>query len=666
MLVNVDVLGAVAVRADAAAGGAEISGLALGGRRARVALVALALSGGYLPADRLAAIIWGDNLPPTWQPALRGVVRGLRSACAPVGGGDQRLIVTAPSGYRLADDAVVDTEHAAAQVRQAAVLLAEGRLRAVVDIARPLSRLSGEQLLPGEDGDWLGPHRRAVDDVALRAARLVVEACGGLGDHQQAVETAQRAVAGHPLDEGTHRSLIAALDRAGDRAGAVQAYERCRAALAEHLGIDPSAETVEVYLAALRDQARSAPARVPAESNSFIGREADLAALAGAIARPGLVTLTGKGGVGKSRLAVHVAARRGGFDGGRLWVPLAAVAEDALVASSVALEIGVQLGTADAALAVADHLAPLGRVLLLLDGCEAVVDGVASLVAVLLAQAPLLTVLASSRLPLSVEGERVLALRPLPPPDAAAGVAGSGQVRLLADRVRESGGELATDAAAAPHLVALCRWCGGLPLALELVAAQLAVMPAGDLLDHLHDVLGEGGGLRPIAQSSYLLLEKDEAAVFRRMAVLDGPVSLQLVRQVVSGDGIAPVRVVRILRELTARSLLSSVGRERTEEQNWPANPDRPQILTLLRRRNTIPPRLKGLQRTYHAVCPAERCKRNEVVGELVAVRGRRRCLYSTQSRVFPGVVQLLAPVAELLAVSPSGALSEHRPEPAQ
>ena len=550
---DVDVLGAVTVRGAAA----EVSGQALGGRRGRVALVALALSGGHVPADRLAAAIWADALPVTWQTALRGVVRGLRSACAPAGGGGQRLVATTPSGYRLADGVTVDVGRAARDVRRAAALLAEGRLQAASDLAEPLSRLTGDQLLPGEDGDWLWPHRQAVDATALHAARLVAQACTGLGDHHRAVETARRAVAWHPLDESTHRSLIAALDHAGDRAGAVQAYEQCRSVLAEQLGIDPSADTVQVYLEALRDQPGHAAARVPAETTSFIGRETDLAALAGAITGPGLVTVTGKGGVGKSRLAVRAASGHGGFDGGRLWVPLAAVAEDALVASSVALEIGVQPGTEDAALAVADHLAPLGRALLVLDGCEGVVYGVASLVAALLARAPLLTIVATSQVPLSVEGERLLPLTPLPTPDTVAGLLRSGQVRLLADRVRESGGDLRVDEDAAPHLLALCRRCGGLPLALELVAAQLTVMPAGDLLDHLHDVLGEAGGLRSIARSSYLLLDTDEAVVFRRMAVLDGPAGLRLARQVVSGDGIAPVRVVRILRELTARGLLS-------------------------------------------------------------------------------------------------------------
>jgi predicted ATPase len=185
----------------------------------------------------------------------------------------------------------------------------------------------------------------------------------------------------------------------------------------------------------------------------------------------------------------------------------------------VALEIGVQPGAEDAAVAVADHLAPRGRVLLVLDGCEGVVDGVASLTAALLARAPQLTIVATSQLPLSVDGERLLTLAPFPPPDATANLLDSGQIRLLADRVRESGGDLRVDPAAWPHLIALCQRCGGLPLALELIAAQLAVMPPGDLVDHLREVIGEAEGLRSVARSSYLLLEDDQAGVFRRLAV---------------------------------------------------------------------------------------------------------------------------------------------------
>jgi DNA-binding SARP family transcriptional activator/tetratricopeptide (TPR) repeat protein len=529
----VDVLGSVAVRG----GGVVIAGHALGGRRARMVLVALALADGPVTADRLARVVWGEELPPTWPVALRGVVRGLRAVCAPAGGGEQQLIATVPSGYQLADGVQVDVVRAAQNVARAAELLAEERYWAVVQVAEQITRLAGDQLLTGEDSDWIIPYRYRVDATALRAVLLLVEACVQLSDHHRAIETARRALPVHPFEESLHRALIAALDRSGDRAGAVRAYEQCRAVLADQLGIDPSPETVEVYLTALRGQAGSVVAPVPVPTTSFVGRELESRELAAAITQPGLVSVTGLGGVGKSRLAAHVAASRAEFDGGRLWVPVAPVADDAIVASSVALALGVALGTNDPAVAIADYLAPLGRVLLILDGCEPVVDGAASLAAALLSRAPMLTLVATSRVPLSVDGETVLPLAPLPAPETGVQLGRNGQVRLLADRVREAGATLPVDDAVAPHLITLCRRCGGLPLALELVAAQLAAMPPGDLVDQLAEISpGPEDALRSIARSSYLQLDAEEAAVFRRLAVLDGPTGLPLVREVVS-DG---------------------------------------------------------------------------------------------------------------------------------
>ena len=130
-------------------GDLAVAGQALGGRRARVALVALALAGQQLSADRLASIIWGDDLPNTWQVALRGVVRRLRIACAPLGGGEQQLIATAPAGYRLASGVEIDVDIAANALRQASDLIAQGRHQAVIALAEPVSRMAGSQLLPG-------------------------------------------------------------------------------------------------------------------------------------------------------------------------------------------------------------------------------------------------------------------------------------------------------------------------------------------------------------------------------------------------------------------------------------------------------------------------------------------------------------------------------------
>ncbi len=553
MPVHISVLGPVTVSGR----DVVVAGQALGGRRARVALVALALSGGPVPAERLATLIWAGEAPPTWPAALRGVIRGLRAALDGIGAAGQQIITTAPAGYGLAAGVTVDVRDLPRALRAAEGLAGQGRHQAVLDAVAPLAAMAGEQLLPGEDEAWLEPRRREIDEAALRATELIVAAAGALGDHHGATGAARRSVAAHPLDERAHRGLIQALHRAGDRAGVVLAFEQCRSLLADQLGVDPDPETVQAYLAAIGEQESAGAARLPALRSAFFGREAESAQLAGAIAAPGLVTVAGRGGVGKSRLVLQVAARGPVLPGGRLWVPLAAVAQDELVASSVAMTLGISPGADDVTSQLTRRLAPLGRALLILDGCEAVVDGVASLVAGLLASCPMLSVIVTSRVPLSVESEQVLPLAPLPGPDAGGrdALAASLQVRLLADRVRGGGGHLDLDAAAAPFVAELCRRCGGLPLALELVAAQLSEMSVADLLDHLPEVAGDDR-LRAVARSSYELLDADEAQVFRLFGVLDGAVTLPLVREVAAAAAIAPVRVVRILRELTSRGLL--------------------------------------------------------------------------------------------------------------
>lgn len=564
--VRISVFGTVTVRC----GGAAISGRALGGRRARLALVALALAPAPMPADRLAEIIWPAQPPPTWPAALRGTIRALRASLAAVGAGGERVIVTTPSGYALAADVDVDLHEAGAALRTAAALADQGRHEAAVHTAEPLTLLSAEQLLPGEDASWLAPHRAEADAVALAALDLVARSASALGDHALAVATGRRAVAANPLDERSHRALIRALQRAGDRAGVVLAYEACRQVLADQLGVDPAPETVELYLTAIGTGEVVGSARLPQVATQFFGREIEVADLLAALGSPGLVTLAGPGGVGKSRLALQ-AAGPAEFAGGKSWISLVSVFADELVASTVAVALGLPVGPDDPATLLAGHFAPLGRALLVIDGCEAVVDGAASLVTGLLERCPTLSVLVTSRVPLAVEAERVIGIEPLPSPGAgvrgegvrpagldAADLARSPQVRLLIDRARAGGGQLTVDEATVPFVTELCRRCGGLPLALELAAAQLAAMSVADLLDQLPDLVAEGQDrLRAVALSSYALLDEDEATVFRRFGVLDGPVALPLVRDVVADEAISPVRIVRILRELTARGLLA-------------------------------------------------------------------------------------------------------------
>ncbi len=236
------------------------------------------------------------------------------------------------------------------------------------------------------------------------------------------------------------------------------------------------------------------------------------------------------------------------------------VVEGALVDATVALGLGVPPGAEGAVESIAAHLAPLGRTLLVLDGCEGVIDAVASLAQSLVADCPQLTVVVTTRTPMELDDERVVRVQPLPPRALGPDGAPDPTLQLLRDRVRSGGGELDLDPAdddAMALLDELCERCSGLPLVIELAAAQLTAMPVGDLLDTLPAQGSWRDPLRAFARSSVAMLDPDEVVVFRRFAVLDGPVGLPMVRAVVAEGSLAPERVIRILRELAARGLVT-------------------------------------------------------------------------------------------------------------
>ncbi len=522
----VTVLGPIAVGIPSAGTSIEV-----GGRRARIALAALGMAGRPLAADYLAEIVWAGSPPPTWPAALRNVITSLRAALEPIGRGEQRLVVTLPTGYALVN-ATTD--------------LAEA-------IGRPVDHLVTVQgaSLPDElDHPFFQPYRAQLENLRRVAAEQAITAATTDGDHRTAVQLAHRLADDGPLDEAAHRLLFAALQRAGDRPAIVAGFARLRTALADQLGVDPSPQTVQAYLAGISDEtARMPRARLPSPRGRFVGRGLDLSMVGRRLSQPGLVTLTGRGGIGKSRLAVELArtARREGVT--VLYVALAEVPDDELVASHVAVGLGA-VGS-DPVSAVADALAPLGAVVLVLDGCDVVPDGVAAVAGVLMHRCPQLTVLATSRAPLTLAGEHVHTLRPL-----AEGV------ELLAEHLGLERPRF--DSPAPPDraaLSALAARCAGIPLAIELVAAQLNDFSAADLLDRLP--AGEQT-LTALLAYGYATLSDDEAAVFRRIAVLAGPAGLGLVTAVatraVSPAGgapfVRPARVARILRELSSRGLV--------------------------------------------------------------------------------------------------------------
>nr|WSY56371.1 regulator [Streptomyces sp. NBC_00886] len=297
----------------------------------------------------------------------------------------------------------------------------------------------------------------------------------------------------------------------------------------------------------------AADGNLPLEPDRFVGRSAELAELARALDASRLVTVTGPGGVGKSRLAAHAAARSAPPDG--VWrVELAPVHDPELVDFAVVEALGLTDHTTrlprEALLA---HLAER-QLLLVLDGFEHLVEVCASLVAELLRRVPGLRVLAVGRRPLELAGERVVALAPLGEDEA---------VELFADRAAQQGVVLGDD----PDVRELCRRLDGIPLAVELAAGRLRALAPGELLARFddrfrllaggrRDALPRHQTLRTAIGWSHELCTPEERLLWARLSVFAGRFDLEAADYVCSGDGLPAQDVLDVLSELLAQSVV--------------------------------------------------------------------------------------------------------------
>lgn len=535
-------------------GEARVEAGVLAAVRSRRIIAALVINGNGLGARRLAERVW-EEPPATWPNALRGAIASLRAALAPIGLDGQRVVVTTPSGWALDASVTTDLAEAEGIVAAAEAELESGGFGAGLALPGRLASILGGRVLAGDEAEWLEPlratHLRLVERIRVCSAEAALLA----GRPQLALDAADELLALSAVDERAYRIRIRARMLAGDRAGAIDCFEQCREVLAEELGIDPSAETSALYLEVLRSGSSGSGTLPVLPVGGFFGRAAEIRSIIDACAGPGIIEVLGRGGVGKSRLVLQAAHELGALaSGGRYWAGLGDLVADELVAVTVAEAVGVG-GAPHPVEAVIEQLAPLGPTLLVLDGCEGVIDGVVELALALREAVPGLRLLLSSRQPTGLTNQTRVELAPLPTPDSA-DVARSAAVQLLADRVAARGGRLRLDAASAAHLRELCERCEGVPLALELAAGQLASMAVGDLLD----ALAGGGGLVTDVLAQLLgqgldALEADERTVFEALVLVDGRVPLPLVRAMVEGRARAG-RVPRLLSELDGAGLV--------------------------------------------------------------------------------------------------------------
>jgi predicted ATPase len=315
------------------------------------------------------------------------------------------------------------------------------------------------------------------------------------------------------------------------------------------------------------------PGNLPIQLTSFVGRQEELASVAKALGASRLVTLSGTGGVGKTRVAVQAAANMVTDFPDGVWLCELAAATDR---ESMLQVVAAALGYTPAPGAALDRGIPefLGsrRLLVVLDNCEHLLDPVVAFVETVLERCPNLAILATSREALEARGERVIRLRSLPVPQAGASLdqlADFDAARLFLDRADAAGADLALEAADGPAIAEICRRLDGIPLAIELAAARVIALSPGEIAAHLDERfrLLTGGRraaverhhtLRATIDWSYTLLNQRDQAVFTHLGVFPASFDASAAQAVAAAGGVEPWDVLDALTSLVARSLLNA------------------------------------------------------------------------------------------------------------
>ncbi|GAA4910269.1 putative ATPase [Stackebrandtia albiflava] len=542
-------------------------------------------AGRPVSTDRLVADLWGDNPPAKPLPALRAKVSQLRRALDTAEPGARDLVVSHPTGYLLdvpADD--VDTGRFA-RLREAARRAADPADRAAL-LGEALALWRGEPFPELDDASSARPVVTRLTEQRLATVEDRAEARLELGEYTAVSGELAEAVAAHPRRERLRAAHIRALYGSGRQAEALEGYRLLRDTLTAELGVDPGPELADLHRRVLRQDpalaaapAQARPGNLPAAPDDLIGRDDALTELAGRLDTARLLTLTGPGGVGKTRLATRLAADvRDRFPDGVWLVELAGIDDPSIVPDVAAAVLGVR-DDGDRRLPIVARMAASlrdRRVLVVLDNCEHLVEAAAALAAGLLSAAPGLRLVATSREPLRVPGEQVWPVPALTVTDSTDPVElrHTGAVALFVARAAAASPGFALRAGNAEAVAAICRRLDGMPLALELAATRVRGLGVHELATRLDDRFallsaGNRGGparqrtLRAVIDWSWQLLEPDERRVLRRLTVFPDGCTLDAAEAVCGGDDLPPGRVADLLARLVDRSLVSVGGTDR-------------------------------------------------------------------------------------------------------
>ncbi len=582
-LLEVRCLGPLTVRVDGVSA-------PTGGPKQRVVLSMLLLrANASVSIDELTEAVWAGATPKNPRAVLQVYIANLRRLLSGNRSGSaSERIETTPGGYRI----IVRTDEFdyllfGRQIGEATATLTIGdlpeaarRLRSALDLWRGVAFADLSAIAAAT------PELAALTERRLTAIEDLLELRLAMEPGHAVVPEAARLVEEHPFSERLRVVLVTALYRAQRQGDALAACRRTRRFLADELGVEPGPAFQEAERAILHqdpdfgrtrpDRAPATASSLPAAPSSFVGRAEDLAELTALLTggRVRSITLTGTGGVGKTRLALAAAAAvEPSFPNGAAWVPLDTVTAAGRVTGAIAEALGVRAAPQrDLEDLVREYLRPR-RMLLVLDNFEHVADAW-QVVVDLLQTAARLTVLVTSRTPMQIAGEQRFEVLPLDLPDRDAPLATAldcASVQLFLARARLADRRFHIDEESCGAVIDVCRRLDGLPLAIELAAALVSVLEPGGLSWALRDVLGTlvGGprdaaprhrSLRDTIEWSYHLLTPPEQVVFDSMAAFAAAPDIDAVRAVSDGSPDVPDAMATLVRHGLVQASARDLG----------------------------------------------------------------------------------------------------------
>ena len=565
--------------------------VALGGQRPRALFAVLALMGGRVVAiDELIDELWGEEPPARARDSLQMHVSRLRKRLAEAGADRGRLLNHA-GGYllevRLGELDVDYWEQALGRARRARVddepQVAREKFEEALVVWRgqPFAGVNTNSLLAGE--------RARLEEERLAAVIEAIELDLELGRHGDLLGQLEACVIAHPFKERLVELQMTALYRCGRQADALAAFHAARGRFRDELGIEPAQPLCELHEDVLKHSAGLSPppqttalttraeqpgtgalgaCRLPVPPNRTIGRDQDVVAV-GERLRSGsvrLLTLTGPGGVGKTRLAVEAARAVGAdFADGAHFVSLAALDGPEAVPAAILKALRVIVLSGEAADQAAERFLAAKHLLLITDNLEQLLAA-APFIARLLEACPSLTVLATSREPLAIQAEERYSVSPLAFPEPGTPkrpreLADADAVTLFCERARARDPDFDLNDGNATAVAEICTRVDGLPLAIELAAARCGLLSPTEIANRLETALGApGAGMRdaPARQQtlgatinwSHELLDNAEKRCFARFAVFAGGATIEAAETITAGgletlDGLVTKSLLR-------------------------------------------------------------------------------------------------------------------------